>query len=146
MNWGWKIFFITAGFVLFVFFMVFMAMQQDFHLVYKDYYDKEIKYQGEIDRMKNAKDLEDGLKIEYLLREDKVKLTYPPDHVSGIKGTIYFFRPSDSSLDISFPIVSDEEGIQIISVSSLTNGLWQVKVNWTYGNKEYQQEKNLILQ
>lgn len=146
MNWGWKIFFITAGFVLFVFFMVYKAMQQDFHLVYEDYYDKEIKYQGEIDRMKNAMELKDGLKIEYLLREDKIKITYPPDQKNSIKGAIYLFRPSDSSLDTSFPIESDPEGVQIISVSSLKDGLWQVKVNWAFGNKEYQQEKNLILQ
>lgn len=146
MNWGWKIFFITAGFVLFVFFMVYKAMQQDFHLVYEDYYDKEIKYQGEIDRIKNAMELKDGLKIEYLLREDKIKITYPPDQKNSIKGAIYLFRPSDSSLDTSFPIESDPEGVQIISVSSLKDGLWQVKVNWAFGNKEYQQEKNLILQ
>ena len=66
MNWGWKIFLMTAGFVLFILFMVFRAMQQDFHLVYEDYYDKEIKYQGEIDNIKNARNLKDGLKIEYL--------------------------------------------------------------------------------
>ena len=146
MNWGWKIFFITAGFVLFVFFMVYKAMQQDFHLVYEDYYDKEIKYQGEIDRIKNAMELKDGLKIEYLLREDKIKITYPPDQKNSIKGAIYLFRPSDSSLDTSFPIESNQEGVQILSASSLKNGLWQVKVNWTFGSKEYQQEKNLILQ
>ena len=132
--------------MLFVFFMVYKAMQQDFHLVYEDYYDKEIKYQGEIDRMKNAQELKEGLKIEYLLKEDKIKITYPSEHKKSIKGAIYLFRPSDSSLDTSFPIKADKEGTQIISASSLKNGLWQVKVNWVFGNKEYQQEKNLILQ
>jgi hypothetical protein len=146
MNWGWKIFFITAGFVLLVLFMVFRAMQQDFHLVYEDYYDKEIKYQGEIDNIKNARNLKDELKIEYLLREGKVKFTYPPDHKNSIKGSIYFFRPSDSTLDISFPIKSGPDGTQFISVGSLKKGLWQVKVNWTYGSQEFQEEKNLTIQ
>jgi hypothetical protein len=146
MNWGWKIFFITAGFVLFVIFMVFKAMQQDFHLVYEDYYDKEIKYQGEIDRIKNAKELEEGLMIEYLLQEDKVKITYPPTQKKGIKGDILLFRPSDSSLDTSFPVNSGQDGTQFLSTVSLERGLWQVKVKWAYGNKEYQQEKNIILQ
>ena len=146
MNWGWKIFFITAGFILFILFMVFRAMQQDFHLVYEDYYDKEIKYQGEIDRIKNARELKDGLKIEYLVREDKVKITYPREQQKSITGSIHFFRPSDSRLDISFPIQSGEQGLQEISVSSLKKGFWQVKVQWTYGNVEYQEEKNLTLQ
>jgi hypothetical protein len=146
MNWGWKIFFIIAGFVLFVMFMVFKAMQQDFHLVYEDYYDKEIKYQGEIDKIKNARDLEDGLKIEYFLKEDKVKFTYPSVQRKSIKGSIYFFRPSDASLDTFFPIQPGQDGIQIISVGSFKKGLWQVKVNWTFGSEEYQQETNIILQ
>lgn len=146
MSWGWKIFLITAGFVLFILFMVFRAMQQDFHLVYDDYYDKEIKYQGEIDNIKNARNLKDGLKIEYLLGEGKVKFTYPPEHKNSIKGSLYFFRPSDSSLDMSFPIQSGPDGTQSISVNSLKKGLWQVKVNWAYGNLEFQEEKNLTIQ
>jgi hypothetical protein len=146
MNWGWKIFFITAGFVLFILFMVFKAMQQDFHLVYEDYYDREIKYQGEIDRMTNARSLPDRLKIEYLLNEDKVKFTYPPEHMKSIHGDIYFFRPSDSSLDVSYTIQAGPDGTQTISVASLKKGLWQVKVNWTFGNQSYQEEQNITVQ
>ena len=146
MNWGWKIFFITAGFVLFILFMVFKAMQQDFHLVYEDYYDKEIKYQGEIDRMTNARSLADRLKIEYLLKENKVQFTYPREHRKSITGNIYFFRPSDSSLDVSYPIQASPDGTQAISVASLKKGLWQVKVNWTFGNQSYQEEQNITIQ
>jgi hypothetical protein len=146
MNWGWRIFFLATGFVLFVIFMVFKAMQQDYHLVYEDYYDKEIKYQGEIDNIKNARELEDGLKIDYVLTEDKVRFTYPLAHRKSIKGSIHFFRPSDSSLDVSFPIESGEDGTQLIRVSSLKKGLWQVKVTWIFGNTSYQEEKNLYLQ
>lgn len=146
MNWGWKTFFIVAGFLLFILFMVFKAMQQDFHLVYEDYYDKEIKYQGEIEKTKKAMDLRDGLNIEYLLSEDKIKFTYPGEHQKSIKGSIYFFRPSDSSLDITFPIQAGKDGTQVISVGSFKKGLWQVKVNWVFGSEEYQQEKNIYLQ
>ena len=146
MNWGWKIFFLATGFVLFVLFMVFKAMQQDFHLVYEDYYDREIKYQGEIDNAKNAMDLENGLKIDYILGEGKIKFTYPEGQGKSVKGAIYFFRPSDSSLDISFPIQVAEDGTQDIRVGSLKKGLWQVKVNWIFGSEEYQQEKNIIIQ
>lgn len=146
MNWGWKIFFVTAGFVLFILFMVFKAMQQDFHLVYEDYYDREIKYQGEIDRMRNARALADQLKIEYLLAENKVKLTYPREHRKSIHGDIYFFRPSDSSLDVTMPIQADLDGIQIISVAGFKKGLWQVKVNWAFGNRSYQEEQNITIQ
>ena len=146
MNWGWKIFLITAGFVLFILFMVFKAMQQDFHLVYEDYYDKEIKYQDEIDNTRKALELSDGLKIEYLLKENKILFTYPEEHKKSIKGSIYFFRPSNSNLDITFAIQPGPDGKQEISVGSFQKGLWQVKVNWVYGSVDYHQEENIYLQ
>lgn len=146
MNWGWKIFFVFLAFVGFVLFMVFKALRQDFQLVSDNYYEKEIKYQGEIDRIRNAQALSERLVIEYQPVKQSVVLTYPSDQKEAIEGNVYFFRPSDSGEDQEFIINPDERGVQVISVKSLKKGLWQVKINWTYGAIEYQEEKNLTLQ
>jgi len=146
MNWGWKIFFVFLIFVGFILFMVLKAIRQDFHLVAENYYEKEIQYQGEIDRIRNARALKEQIVIEYTPATQSVQLTYPRNHVNAIKGKIYFFRPSSSREDQEFVIDPDEKGIQVISVRSLKKGLWQLKVNWTHGPSQYQEEKNLILQ
>lgn len=146
MSWGWKIVILIAAFVIFVLFMVFMAVQEDFHLVADNYYEKEIKYQGEIDRIRNARALTRQLKIEYLPAASLVIFTYPEDQKKEIRGEITFFRPSDASLDQRYLIEPDDQGQQRISVQSLPKGLWQVKVNWEYGSSEYREEKNLIFQ
>jgi len=145
MNWGWKIFFITSGFVILILFMVFKSMQQDFHLVAVDYYDKEIKYQDEINKIKNANALAEGLEIDYLANRKVIELRFPPEHLK-VNGDVYLFRPSDAALDKKYKINQDGEGYQYVSVKSLDKGLWQVKVSWSHRKKEYQQEKNIIIQ
>jgi hypothetical protein len=146
MSWGWRIFFVFIVFVVFILFMVFKAVKQDFHLVTDDYYEKEIRYQGEIDRIRNARTLKQQILIEYQPAMNQVRLTYPEDQKDAIKGKIYFFRPSDSGEDQEFIIEPDEDGIQIIRVKSFKKGLWQLKISWAYGSMNYQEEKNLILQ
>jgi hypothetical protein len=146
MNWGWKIFLVFLGFVGFILFMVFSALNQEFHLVADNYYEKEIRYQGEIEMIRNARTLEEQVNIEYKPDNQTVVITYPGDQKDAIRGMISFFRPSDSQDDQVFTIDPDEKGMQSISVKSLRKGLWQVKINWTYGPTEYQEEKNLTLQ
>jgi hypothetical protein len=146
MSWGWRIFLVICVFVVFILFMVFKAVRQEFHLVTDDYYEKEIRYQGEIDRIRNARTLQQQILIEYKPALDLVRLTYPENQKDAIKGKIYFFRPSDSGEDQEFIIDPDENGVQVIHVKSLKKGLWQLKINWTYGAMNYQEEKNLILQ
>jgi hypothetical protein len=146
MNWGWKIFFVFLAFVGFILFLVFKALNQDFYLVADNYYEKEIKYQGEMEMIRNAKSLKDRLNIEYRPAEQSVVLIYPAEQKGAIKGKLYFFRPSDSRDDQEFIIRPDKKGIQVISVKSLKKGLWQVKIHWSYGATEYQEEKNLTLQ
>lgn len=146
MNWGWKIFFVFLGFVGFILFMVFKALNQEFHLVADNYYEKEIKYQGEIEMIRNARGLKEQVRIEYKPAMQTVIFTYPGEQKDALRGRIYFFRPADSRKDQVFTIEPDEQGMQAISVKSLKKGLWQVKINWTYGATGYQEEKNLTIQ
>jgi hypothetical protein len=130
MSWGWKIFLVFMGFVGLVLFMVFSALNQEFHLVADNYYEKEINYQGEMDMIRNARALKEQVIIEYQSVNQTVVFTYPAEHKD----------------DRVFAIASDESGRQTISVKTFKKGLWQVKINWTYGATGFQEEKNLTLQ
>ena len=52
MNWGNKIMLSFSVFVAIIITMVVVSMKQDVFLVSEDYYDKEVKYQNQIDKMK----------------------------------------------------------------------------------------------
>jgi len=65
MNWEKKIAIVYLSFVGFMGFLVWKCLQQDdIHLVSKDYYQKEIAYQKDIDRMNNTNQLSTQLKFE----------------------------------------------------------------------------------
>src|SRR4051812_34279951 len=110
MSWGYKIMILTLGFVGFISFMVYSAMQQDFDLVAEDYYNKEIQFQNQIDKQTNEIGLKDSL-ICMVLADDVI-IKFPDEHLGKkIKGEIQFFRPSDASKDVK-SVISSENGIQ----------------------------------
>jgi hypothetical protein len=143
-SWGYKIAALYIGFVLLVLFMVFMAMQQKIELVSPDYYAKELKFQQEIDAMNNAGLLSANLHVE--LQSNTVIISFPQEFKGKeIKGEALMFRPSDSSLDISFPIELNEEGKLILQSNKFKTGLYKLIIKWSFDNKNYQTEHTIVL-
>ncbi|MFC2125363.1 FixH family protein [Bacteroidota bacterium] len=145
MSWGWKILLVFTGFVLFILFLVFKSVQQDFYLVAEDYYKQEIEYQKVIDGMKNARSLGNKFDVNYDIRAQILHLNFPEDHAGNIAGEIYFFRPSNSKLDLRVSIRADQQGKMEIKTGSLKRGLWKLKILWTYKSNSYYFEKNQVI-
>ena len=146
MNWGIRIIILLGAFISMVLFMVSRAMKEEFHLVTENYYEREVKYQEEIDKINNARALTQPISISYQPAENMVCIAFPDTHKRHVEGKVYFFRPSDSSLDREFEADPDESGLQNINVKNFEIGLWQVKISWRYGQQEFQEEKNIIIQ
>ncbi|MBL6449362.1 FixH family protein [Fulvivirga sp. 29W222] len=144
MNWGTKI---VVSFILFVGLiatMVIISMRQDVSLVAKDYYVQEIAYQDQIERIKNYKGLGDNqVKLKYEVQTDKIVLILPKSYAG--KGEVHFFRPSDASLDARYVLKPDAEGYQHFHASDFKKGLWRVKISWHENDREYYEEKTLII-
>ena len=145
LNWGHKILFLYLGFVVLVLVMVIMAYRHDVPLVSDDYYEKELKYQDDIDELKNAALLTDPLSVQYRADEHVLLINYPKDHTGRISGSIQFMRPSDPKLDIDFQVNAGEDHSQNISTASLKKGLWKLKIYWENAGRKYLEEQDLIL-
>jgi len=119
-------------------------MNQDVNLVADDYYDQEIKYQQQIDRVKRTNKLDEKNIIAF--NGSAINITIPESLISrDLTGEIYFYRPSDEKSDIKIPLYTDTLGVQVIPVTSLEKGLWAVKVNWLTGENEYFAEKRIFI-
>lgn len=90
------------------------------------------------------------------VRAEKVPLNRPmnspevgSDHVSpespAVVGSIQLYRPSAASMDRELNLELDAQGTQIIDAAKLPAGLWQVRVSWTAGGKNYYSDKTLVL-
>lgn len=135
MNWGLRIGLLYGGFVAGIVAMVVLSTQQQIDLVRTDYYAAELKHQDRIDETANATALNG--KVALSRNGEAVNIQLPADlNGKNIKGTAYFYRPSDAKLDLTFPLQPDSTGSQLIT-GKLTPGIYNVQVQWNCDGKNY---------
>jgi len=144
-SWGTGI---LVGIIIFVVLSVTMTvifMTQDVSLVSNNYYEKSLVYQDEIDKQSRTKSLDEQVQINF---DGKViSILFPNEYLAQNKsGEIYFYRPSNSSLDFRIPLQISEDGSQIITVERFEKGFWRLKLNWEMDGNGYYNEKVIMVE
>lgn len=144
LNWGVGIFVLYTGFALLTIGLVVFSMTKKVDLVTDNYYDKELKYQQQIEREKNSNSLDKKIRIEINAKELKINF---PEFVNphSVKGTIHFYRPSDSGKDFILNIALEKNRKQRIILSKLDKGIWKLQINWSFNNREYYHEESVFI-
>lgn len=142
-NWGTGIVIAFVLFISFILFFVVKATTQKeyaYDLVDEQYYKSELKYQEEIDKQNNLKDL--GEKITFTKIEEGVEINFPSNFkTNNTDGIIFFYRPSAKPLDfkISIEII---DGKVIIPKEKLVEGHWNIVIDFESEEKEYLYKNN----
>jgi hypothetical protein len=141
MNWGHGLAIFFGTFVLFMISLVVICVKQDdIHLVTQNYYEEEIRYQQQIDKIANAAEL-DYDALAYRAENKTVDLTLP----KGAEGTLHLFRPSDARMDQKFQVyMQDQDGLSI-DLGHLQAGYWKMQLSWQDGDTEYYLEEQITL-
>jgi hypothetical protein len=146
MNWGNSIVLAFILFAAFIFTLVGICVNQEVSLVSENYYQQEIEFDQQIQRLANTNDLKDKPDINYSSSDTTLSIKFPDSILAkDVRGTIQMFRPSDAHLDVAYNLTLDPSGFQKVDLSSLRKGLWTCKFNWIYQGKEYFAEKNIVL-
>ena len=107
-------------------------------LVAKDYYEQEIRYQSQLDRIERVRASRSLASIQYQPAIKTITISIPgssgQDRPSG---KVELYRPSAASLDLSIKLEVDGNGTQQIDTSNLQPGLWKIKITWSAGGKDY---------
>lgn len=141
MDWGKGILLTIIVFVGFILTLVVISVRQDdIHLVTENYYEKELKYQDQIDRESSAA----GLDREVLVF-DAVSKSMVLDLPVGAKGDLKLFRPSDERLDQELLLDILQEGKTTVPLEKLKAGYWKVQLTWTENGVDFYQEKKISL-
>lgn len=140
---------ITVFLILFVLslvaFLIF-ASSQDVGLVARNYYEKELKYQDQIDRRQRANALVVPVKMTYTAANQQYTVEFPDTFVTaGITGELVFYRPNDDKLDSHHNIRPDENNRQFFSTADMTKGLWRVNLTWKANGVEYFNESSFVI-
>jgi hypothetical protein len=117
-------------------FMVSVAMRQTNDLQDEHYYEKELKHQTLIDAENRFKEMGEPISIEdsgtYIL------FRFPKAAVNAFQGgDMDLLRASDKKKDRKIELAFDEQAAQKISKSTLSKGIYQIRINWNNNNQNY---------
>jgi hypothetical protein len=139
MDWGKGIVITLIVFIsLMVGLVTICVKQDDIHLVTQNYYEEEIKYQDQIEKMINANSLDYKVLI-YDNQLKKVDLHLPV----GSKGTMHLFRPSDARLDQKIDFDVTNTNANAFDLKSLKPGYWKLKLTWSENGVDYFHEEKI---
>jgi nitrogen fixation protein FixH len=134
-------FVITAclGFVIF-------CSRHPADLVAADYYEQEIRYQGQIDRVRRAQQRAQLASVAYNSANKQITISLPPDApLTNVTGTITLYRPSAMNQDRTFKFQPGVNGVQTLDAKDLLSGLWKVRVSWTMGQEDYFLDRKVVI-
>ncbi|MCD6019218.1 MAG: FixH family protein [Bacteroidetes bacterium] len=143
MNFGNKIVILYLGFVSLIVTLVTLCYKQDVELVSSDYYAQEIQFQDKIDASTNARTSD--YSIEHAVTNKEITLTADSVLLSAdFKGTVTLFRPSDSKMDVTYPMNFSKQQ-QIIETKDLTRGVYKLQLSWVSNQKPYFKEEVIFI-
>jgi hypothetical protein len=132
-SWGWGIFATIIGFVSIIITMIVIVQTQlQIDLVYPDYYEREVAYQDDIERQKNA--LNQALRPQVHLDSaggGTVRLVFP--HTARPQNVrMELMKPNKPGLDfeVSFHYVNSP-----VSLALPEGGAWKLFLHWEDGDR-----------
>lgn len=135
-TWGTGIFvFMTAFVLLMTSFMIRAASNQE-ELVAENYYEQELAYQQQIDKLNRSAALSEDLTLTS--NDAGLSLQFP-SWTSGkaVTGTVQLQRPSDQRADDKLDLLLDGKGHMVIPTADRLKGAYNVLVEWSVDGVSY---------
>jgi hypothetical protein len=144
-NWGTGIFIFIALFIMVVVAFIIYTSNLDINMVEEKYYDKELAYQDQIDRINNTTALTWKINIK---QEPGIMIIQFPIQEPPLtpEGTLLFYRPSDPQKDFSIPLQLNDSSRQVIGIGAIDKGKWVIKMDWKMGGKDYYYEEEAFIE
>jgi hypothetical protein len=143
-SWGTSIVLVMTAFAIMMATFMFRAYQAQEELVTDNYYEQEIRYQQQIDKLDNVSKLGGALTMD--VSGDDLVITFPEAvKDQRITGELYLQRPSDARADdrINFTVVNGE---LIVPMAHRMKGLYHAKMEWSIGDQEFLSQQRIYVQ
>ena len=126
--------------------LIVMACSQRVDLVSPDYYERELKFQGQIDRVERTHRAPSQASVAYDAAGQCITVSLPADQAGReINGRIELYRPSAAGLDRAVKLAPDSKGVQRLDAAGLAPGLWKVRVSWTVEQQDYFLDQKVVV-
>jgi nitrogen fixation protein FixH len=126
--------------------LVVLSARTPSELVSADYYDRELRYQDDIDRRARTQALKGQVRVAYDADRRQLTLALPAVHAARrAEGEIHLYRPSAAGLDRRVTLEVDSRGQQTLDAATLSDGLWRVRVTWRVGGEDFSCDEKVII-
>lgn len=137
LNWGHGIiiaFILFMSFILYFVITITLQPKYAYDLVDEEYYKTELKYQEEIDKLENTKNLSSEI---HIIKSGKgLEISFPKEINEATTGVISFYRPSTKVLDFKLPLTISSNKT-IVLHDNLISGNWNINIEFTSNSTEY---------
>ncbi|MFK8266670.1 FixH family protein [Capnocytophaga cynodegmi] len=145
-SWGTGIVIAFVAFIAFImYFVVNMTINKkyDHDFVTDDYYKKEFSYQNMM--VKAQKTEKEQMTVQIQSSLEGVTLIFPSKiSDENVVGSASFYRPSDRKRDFKIPLQLKNKQM-LVPINVLSEGRWNVEVNYTFNNNDYISIKNITI-
>ena len=115
-------------------------------LVSADYYERELRYQEDLQRRARTVALASRVQLIYDAARHRLTLALPAEHAARqAEGEIHLYRPSAAGQDRRIPLDLDAQGRQTLDAGGLSAGLWRVRVTWRVGNEDFAFDEKVVI-
>ncbi|MBP93245.1 FixH protein [Bizionia echini] len=143
-NWGTGMVLAMIGFISFIMFFVIKMSTNDKYqhdLVTEDYYQQELKVQGNMEREQKGNKLSQNIRLKQT--EEGILIIFPDSlNISDITGKVFLYRPSNKQFDFETPISLSNQNL-LIPDNRLLGGRWNLTVDWQYKGNSYRFKKEI---
>jgi len=114
------------------------------HLVADNYYEQELRFQGQIDSRDRAH--KSGATVDFNSAAGQVLIKLIASQLKeNFSGTVVLYRASEPKLDREFLLEPKADGTQIMDISQLKPGPWLVRVVWNSGGENFYLEQKITV-
>jgi len=143
MNWRKWIVVSFVAFALFIGGLVTVCVTQDISLVSKQYYQDELIYQDQLDRVKNTNALTVKPTIEVV---DHGILQVSFDSFTQVEqGELILFSPAKAKQDRHINLKGTNGTVQQFDVRNIEKGMYRARMKWAMDGKEYYLEQVIFI-
>jgi len=139
---------IIAFFIVFASFLatfVVWALGQKQDLVTENYYEQEIRYQEQLDRLNRTQAQAGQTTVTFDALRNSIVISLPAAQAQGASGRIHLYRPSNAKLDHEVPLAINAGGVQTLDARAMAAGLWKVRIEWIVNGQEYYFDQAVVV-
>lgn len=130
-----------------LFTLVYISVNTEFSLVADNYYEQEIDYGSQLQRIKNYNALEQQPVFSFDRNAHVISLDFSEELVQAMaSGEVVFFRSSGAKFDKNYELKLNEDSQFEVDTKSFIKGAWTLKLKWSDKSaREYYKEIKFVI-